>query len=169
MATLITYAMPLRYLYLTIQLTSFYVLKSWSMFSASACCKRNGEVAETRRQVNPYGAPWGEWAPSRTASFYGGYTPYFYKNALHECGFSKIEIEANGGSFAHFAQWCVWFGKFSFGQIWHHRTIVARLAFLICLICSAVPLALLYLISRFLDRYDIEQHFTIGYHVVAQK
>jgi len=131
-------------------------------------------IREISRLLRPGGtllltAPLGSGIHQEPFHFYGGYTPYFYHKVLGENGFKQIHIEANGGSFAHFAQWCVWFVKSTLNHFLHDSSVTAKLLFVVVFLVTSVPMGLMYALSRFLDRYDMEKRFTVGYHLVATK
>ena len=114
-------------------------------------------------------APLGSGIHQEPNHFYGGYTPYWYRRFLSEVGFDQISIEPNAGSFRHYAQESIRFvrmttpfrSKLSFlaSVIW-----LPFWLFLVPVLLGLVPVA-----ARFLDRFDDEKRFTVGYHVRAVK
>lgn len=78
-------------------------------------------------------------------------------------GFSGIRVEANEGSLRFFAQESIRFIQ----STWPLRLpmpLVARLLWLLLvpLLAGLVPVA-----CKWLDRYDRDRRFTVGYHVTA--
>jgi SAM-dependent methyltransferase len=131
-------------------------------------------VHEMARILKPGGrlmltAPLGSGIHQEPYHYYGGYTPYWYRDFLGAAGFSQITVEANAGSFKSFAQESIRFVQttrpFKLGMplplelLWSLVWVLLApvLAFAIPLICS------------YLDRFDREKRFTIGYHVTAVK
>ena len=130
-------------------------------------------VAEIGRLLRPGGvaylsAPLGSGLHQEPYHFYGGFTPHWYRRTLRAAGFDKVTIESNGGSYMHFAHWCVWFASNSaFWRIpapWY-----ICLAFLPVWLLCVPMLGFLFLACRGLDRYDQQRQFTVGYHVAATK
>lgn len=114
-------------------------------------------------------APLGSGIHQEPYHYYGGYTPYWYQRFLSEVGFADITIEANAGSFRHYAQESVRFmlmtRPFSLGMPFLCTCIwLPFWAMLLPVLAGIVPLA-----AKLLDRYDKEQRFTVGYHVCAHK
>ncbi len=114
-------------------------------------------------------APLGSGIHQEPYHYYGGYTPYWYRRFLGDCGFDEISIEANDGTFRHFSQEAIRFVRMT-------RPFALRMPVFLELMwlplwCVLAPvLALLVpLIARVLDRFDREQRFTVGYHVTAVK
>ena len=101
--------------------------------------------------------------------YYGGYTPYWYGKFLPEQGFSNITIVANAGFFKFFSQESLRFLQFS-------RPFRLRMPVLVELLwlpvwVLLVPFLGLFipLVCDYLDRFDVEKRFTVGYHVTAEK
>jgi SAM-dependent methyltransferase len=114
-------------------------------------------------------APLGSGIHQEPYHYYGGYTPYWYRRFLGECGFDDISIEANEGTFRRFSQEAVRFVRMT-RPFALRMPVFAELMWL-PLWCALAPvLALLVpLVAKFLDRFDCEQRFTVGYHVTAVK
>lgn len=114
-------------------------------------------------------APLGSGIHQEPYHYYGGYTPYWYQQFLSEAGFSDITIEANAGSFRHYAQESIRFMQMT-RPFSLKMPVVATLAWLpfwillIPILAGLVPLA-----AKLLDRFDREKRFTVGYHVRALK
>jgi SAM-dependent methyltransferase len=114
-------------------------------------------------------APLGSGIHQQPYHFYGGYTPYWYARFLQQAGFEAITVEANGGTLRHVAQETVRFvsltSPLKLAAPWPVRLAWAPLWLLLApVLALAVPLA-----AKWLDRYDADQHFTVGYHVTATR
>lgn len=111
-------------------------------------------------------APLGSGLHQEPYHFYGGFTPWWYRQFLGEAGFDSIEIEANEGSFRYFSQESIRFARTTIP--FRHLPMLVSLAWLpfwlllLPWLCLLIPLA-----ASVLDRYDRERRFTIGYHVTA--
>ncbi|MHB8621939.1 MAG: class I SAM-dependent methyltransferase [Sulfuricaulis sp.] len=123
--------------------------------------KRGGKIILT--------APLGSGLHQEPYHYYGGYTPYWYKKYLVDNGFSHIVIEANAGFFKFYSQESLRFLRLS-------RPF--RLGMLIPLELLWAPVWLMLapflgifvpLICTYLDRFDTDRRFTVGYHVTAVK
>jgi len=130
-------------------------------------------IREISRLLKPKGkllltAPLGSGIHQEPHHYYGGFTPYWYRRFLGECGFTDIEIIANGGSFKFFSQESLRFLQTTrpFAQLPILPSIfwLPWWIFLLPILASVVPLA-----CYFLDRFDLEQRFTVGYHVIATR
>jgi len=131
-------------------------------------------VKEMARILKPGGrlmltAPLGSGIHQEPYHYYGGYTPYWYQDFLREAGFSQIRVEANAGSFRFFGQESIRFVQttrpFKLGMPLPLELLWSPLwALLAPLLALAIPLA-----CSYLDRFDREQRFTVGYHVTAIK
>ena len=131
-------------------------------------------VRELGRLLRPGGlllltAPLGSGIHQEPFHFYGGYTPYWYRKFLPEAGFVDIHIEANAGSFRHFGQESVRFWT----MIAPHRLAapfwVKALVAPLWLLLAPALVIIVPLIAQWLDRYDAEKRFTVGYNVSARK
>ena len=131
-------------------------------------------VQEMARILKPGGrliltAPLGSGIHQEPYHYYGGYTPYWYHEFLGAAGFSRITVEANAGSFRFFAQEAIRFVQttrpFKLGMPLLLELLWLPLwALLAPVLALAIPV-----ICRFLDRFDRQQRFTVGYHVTAIK
>lgn len=127
-------------------------------------------MRECARVLRPGGtllvtAPLGSGLHQEPYHYYGGFTPYWYREILDELGFESLEIRPNGGFFRHFGQECQ-----RFSALLHPRRTRRRLLPLL------FPLWLLSLPTlrlgmpvacHLLDRLDEHRGFTVGYHVKA--
>lgn len=128
-------------------------------------------VREMARILRPGGrliltAPLGSGIHQEPHHYYGGYTPYWYREFLAAAGFDSIEIVANEGSLRFYSQESLRFLSMT--------RPFAKIPLLVSLLWAPLWLALLPvlggvvpLVSVWLDRYDFEKRFTIGYHVTA--
>ncbi len=110
-------------------------------------------------------APLGSGLHQEPYHFYGGFTPFWYRKFLGEAGFTDIKVEPNGNFFAMFSQEALRFLRLSWPL---------RLPFLLSVLWFPVWLVLFPLFgillppfAMWLDRYDFERTFTVGYHVSA--
>jgi ubiquinone/menaquinone biosynthesis C-methylase UbiE len=114
-------------------------------------------------------APLGSGIHQEPYHFYGGYTPFWYRRFLEEAGFTSIVVEANGGTLRHVAQETIRFVSLTNPSRLAAPRIV-RLAWAPLWLLLAPVLALgVPFVARWLDRYDTDQHFTVGYHVTATR
>lgn len=112
-------------------------------------------------------APLGSGIHQEPYHFYGGYTPYWYRRFLTEAGFQSIEIAANAGSLRHVAQETIRFVRmtrpFSLAAPRSVQLLWAPFWLVLApILAIVVPLA-----AKFLDRFDHDRHFTVGFHVTA--
>jgi SAM-dependent methyltransferase len=129
-------------------------------------------VREFGRIVAPGGcliltAPLGSGIHQEPYHFYGGYTPFWYRRFLQEAGFDSVAITANAGTLRHVAQETIRFVRMTrplgFGAPWYVQLLWLPFWLILApILALGVPLA-----AKFLDRFDREQHFTVGYHVTA--
>ena len=93
----------------------------------------------------------------------------WYRRFLPEAGFVDIDVEANAGSFRHFGQESVRFWTMIAphkleAPLWV-RALVAPLWLLLApLLALLIPL-----LAQWLDPFDAEKRFTVGYNVSARK
>jgi SAM-dependent methyltransferase len=131
-------------------------------------------VQEMARLLKPGGrliltAPLGSGIHQEPYHYYGGYTPYWYRHFLSEAGFADIEVESNAGSFRFFSQEAIRFVR-STRPSALGMPLVAELIWapiwvlLLPLLALVVPVA-----CRYLDRFDADRRFTVGYHVTARR
>ena len=131
-------------------------------------------VQEMARLLKPGGrlmltAPLGSGIHQEPYHYYGGYTPYWYRDFLGAAGFAEINVQSNAGSFKFFAQEAIRFvgasRPFKLGMPWPMELLWLPLWVLLApLLGLAIPLA-----CSYLDRFDREQRFTVGYFVTAVK
>jgi SAM-dependent methyltransferase len=129
-------------------------------------------VKEMARILKPGGhlmltAPLGSGIHQEPYHYYGGYTPYWYQDFLGAAGFSEIRVEANAGSFRFYGQESIRFVQttrpFKLGMPLLVELLWLPLWLLLApLLALAVPLA-----CSYLDRFDRERRFTVGYLVTA--
>jgi len=131
-------------------------------------------VAELARIVRPGGrllltAPLGSFLHQEPYHFYGGYTPWFYRRFLPEFHFEIETLERNQGFFSLFGQEAQRFSSLIDPRR-AHVGVLAR-AGLAVLWVATLPLlrVLIPPLCGVLDRLNLEQQATIGYHVVAVK
>jgi ubiquinone/menaquinone biosynthesis C-methylase UbiE len=112
-------------------------------------------------------APLGSGIHQEPYHYYGGYTPYWYQRFLGEAGFVDIHIEPNGGFFRHYAQESLRFLVMTRPLARGMPRWLTILIFPLWLIL--VPLLGLFfpLLGAWLDNFDKEARFTVGYHVTA--
>jgi SAM-dependent methyltransferase len=131
-------------------------------------------VYELARIVRPGGtliltAPLGSGIHQEPYHFYGGYTPWWYERFLTAAGFEEITIEPNEGSLRFFGQESLRFMRATspFGSAIPACT---RLFWLPIWIALLPILGLIVPVScTWLDRFDRERRFTVGYHVTARR
>jgi SAM-dependent methyltransferase len=130
-------------------------------------------VRELSRILKPGGrllltAPLGSGIHQEPHHYYGGYTPYWYYHFLSKLDFERIDVRANGGSLKFFSQESLRFLSLSrpFKSIGFISSLLWLPIWLILLplLGGVIPLA-----AHWLDRFDGEQRFTVGYHVIAYK
>ena len=129
-------------------------------------------VREFGRIVAPGGrliltAPLGSGIHQEPYHFYGGYTPFWYERFLSEAGFKAITVTPNDGTFRHIAQETIRFVRmsmpFSFAAPWYVSLMWLPFWLLFApVLAIGVPVA-----AKFLDRFDSERRFTVGYHITA--
>lgn len=131
-------------------------------------------ISEFARILKPGGrliltAPLGSGIHQEPFHYYGGYTSYWYEKFLPAHGFMRVSVQANAGSFRFFSQEALRFLQssrpFRLGM-----PLVLEIAwtpvwmFLVPVLGLLVPVT-----CAFLDRFDTEKRFTVGYHVTAEK
>ena len=131
-------------------------------------------VKELARILEPGGrliltAPLSSGIHQEPYHYYGGYTPWWYERFLAAAGFENICVEANEGSLRFFGQEALRFirttlpfgtglpflGQLLWMPVW--IVLVPFLGVLIPVLC------------KFLDQFDRERRFTVGYHVTARR
>jgi SAM-dependent methyltransferase len=110
-------------------------------------------------------APLGSGIHQEPYHYYGGFTPYWYQRFLGEAGFVNIVVEPNAGFFRYYSQESLRFLQLS---------VPTKLPFPAAILWApfwllSFPLfaLLIPVLSVLLDRFDVEQRFTVGYHVTA--
>lgn len=130
-------------------------------------------IREISRIIKPGGrliltAPLGSGLHQQPFHFYGGYTPFWYGKYLTENHFSDIMVTPNGNFFKFFGQETQRMIQMSFPLSLSSNMLVKLIWFpfwlLILPFWFITPL-----VCNFLDRYDKNKTFTIGYHVTAIK
>lgn len=131
-------------------------------------------VKEMARILRPGGrlmltAPLGSGIHQEPHHYYGGYTQYWYDDFLGEAGFTQIKVDANAGSFRFFAQESIRFIQstrpFKLGMPLPMELLWLPLWLLLApLLALVIPLT-----CSYLDRFDREKRFTVGYFVTALK
>lgn len=148
-------------------------------FDAVLCTEVLEHHPEPIRVINEFGrilapggkliitAPLGSGIHQEPYHYYGGYTPYWYQRFLPEAGLTSIEIRPNEGSLRFYAQESIRFLRstrpFSQGMsplielLWLPAWIA-----LVPALGMVIPIA-----CRYMDKFDKEARFTVGYHVTA--
>lgn len=131
-------------------------------------------VKELARILEPGGkliltAPLGSGIHQEPYHYYGGYTPWWYERFLGMAGFEQVTIEANEGSLRFFGQEAIRFVRTTapFGL---ELPPAARLLwFPVWLALAPILGLMLPMFCKYLDRFDCERRFTVGYHVTARR
>lgn len=129
-------------------------------------------LREIARVLRPGGrliltAPLGSGIHQEPFHYFGGFTPYWHQKVLGELGFDQISVEPNGGFFRYFGQEAIRFLRLSAptrmpflpGLLWLPFWLL-----LFPLFAGIMPL-----LGPWLDRFDHERRFTVGYHVTARR
>ncbi len=131
-------------------------------------------VQELARIVRPGGtliltAPLGSGIHQEPYHFYGGYTPWWYERFLTAAGFEDIRVEPNEGSLRFFGQESLRFIRTM--SPWSTMLPVNIRLFLLPLWIVLAPLlgVVIPLLCTWLDQFDRERRFTVGYHVTARR
>ena len=99
--------------------------------------------------------------------FYGGYTPYWYQRFLPENGFENITIVPNCGFFKFYGQESRRFVRLLFPK---DMTMPAKLLTSpLKIIMSLWFRRFIPVLCHFLERFDKDQRFTVGYFVDASR
>jgi ubiquinone/menaquinone biosynthesis C-methylase UbiE len=99
--------------------------------------------------------------------YYGGYTPFWYQRFLPMYGFEDLEILPNCGFFKHYAQESQRFVKFLFPP--DMTTTRKILTFPLKIMSSLWFRKVIPVLCHFLERFDKDKSFTVGYFVEASK
>ena len=99
--------------------------------------------------------------------FYGGYTPYWYQRFLPEHGFENITIVPNCGFFKFYAQESRRFVRLLFPK--DMGTLAKILTYPLKLIMSLWFRRFVPVLCHYLERFDKEKKFTVGYFVDASR
>jgi SAM-dependent methyltransferase len=131
-------------------------------------------VTEIARILKPGGrlimtAPLGSGIHQEPYHFYGGYTPFWYQKFLGEAGFENLSVEPNAGFFRFFSQESLRFLKLSAPFRLPLGGIPTLLWVPFWLICLPFLGFFIPVVCSFLDRFDAERRFTVGYHVTATR
>jgi SAM-dependent methyltransferase len=114
-------------------------------------------------------APLGSWLHQEPYHYYGGYTPHWYRRFLDAAGFDVQSIEPNQRFFSAFGQEALRFAEVVDPRKARAGGFVGRLVLGI-LWLGAFPLSrAAAMLAPTLDRLDLEQIATVGYHVTAVK
>ena len=110
-------------------------------------------------------APLGSGIHQEPYHYYGGFTPYWYQKFLGEAGFVNIVVEPNAGFFRYYSQESLRFLQLSLPTKLPFSAAILWAPFWLL----SLPLfgLLIPMLSVFLDRFDVERRFTVGYHVTA--
>lgn len=99
--------------------------------------------------------------------YYGGYTPFWYQRFLPMYGFEDLKILPNCGFFKHYAQQSRRFVKYLFPP--NMTTPHKLLTFPLKIVLSLWFRKLIPVLCHFLERFDKDKSFTVGYFVEASK
>jgi SAM-dependent methyltransferase len=112
-------------------------------------------------------APLGSGLHQEPYHFYGGFTPYWYSRFLAEAGFARIKVEGNGSFFRLYGQESI---RFSVIVDPRRRRRWERLLLIpVWLVTLPLQRVLIPLLCFFLEGFDAERKFTVGYHVTAER
>jgi ubiquinone/menaquinone biosynthesis C-methylase UbiE len=131
-------------------------------------------LQEISRILRPGGkviltAPLGSGLHQEPYHFYGGFSPYWYKEFLAKYGFNEITIESNGRFFTLYAQETMRFIKMTVPWILCTGALRRLLWTPVWLLLLPWFTILIPALCFLLNKIDREDKFTIGYHVVAKK
>jgi SAM-dependent methyltransferase len=131
-------------------------------------------IAEMARLLRPGGrvlltAPLGSFLHQLPYHYYGGYTPEWYRRFLTEKGFAVEQIESNEGFFSWLSQETLRLSYLlsPFNPKRRAISFVAKIVLTLLWLLS-LPLAVLFApLAHWLDRLQLDDTATIGYHVAA--
>lgn len=129
-------------------------------------------IGEFSRILRPGGrlfltAPLGCGIHQEPYIFYGGYTPFWYQRFLPEIGFENIKILPNCGFFKFYAQESRRFVRYLFPK--DMRKFMRILTYPLKLILSLWFRRFIPILCHYLERFDKDKNFTVGYFVEASK
>ena len=99
--------------------------------------------------------------------YYGGFTPFWYQRFLPHFSFEIIEITPNGGFFKHYGQESARFLTYLFPE--QRPQMLKILAFPFKVFLAGYFSVFMPIVCNFLDKFDKDRHFTVGYFVEAIK
>lgn len=129
-------------------------------------------IREFSRILRPSGrllltAPLGCGLHQKPYIFYSGYTPFWYERFLTMLGFENLKILPNCGFFKHYAQESRRFVKYLFPS---DAGITRKiLTFPLKVVLALWFRKVIPASCHFLDRFDKDKSFTVGYFVEASK
>jgi SAM-dependent methyltransferase len=131
-------------------------------------------VKELARILEPGGkliltAPLGSGIHQEPYHYYGGYTPWWYERFLGAAGFKDISIEPNEGSLRFFGQEALRFVLTTNAFKMDLPIAVRLLWFPVWIVLLPLLGLVVPILCKFLDRFDRERRFTVGYHVTARR
>ena len=131
-------------------------------------------VKEIARILKPGGklimtAPLGSGIHQEPYHFYSGFTPFWYQKNLVDAGFENLAVEPNAGFFKFFSQESLRFLQLSIPSRLKIGLLPMLLWMPVWLVCLPILGLFIPIVSNFLDRFDNEKRFTVGYHVTAIK
>jgi SAM-dependent methyltransferase len=131
-------------------------------------------VYELARILEPGGtllltAPLGSGIHQEPYHYYGGYTPWWYERFLKAAGFEDITIEPNEGSFRFFAQESIRFLQATGPMSGNLPKGIRWLGFPLWVALFPVLGLIIPVLCKWLDQFDRERRFTVGYHVTARR
>lgn len=99
--------------------------------------------------------------------YHGGFTPFWYERFLPQFGFEELKIIPNRGFFMHYGQESLRFLTYVFPK---SMSLAAKIFFYPVKVVLVLWFGLIIPVScHFLDRFDKDRRFTVGYFVEAHK
>jgi len=131
-------------------------------------------VKELGRVLAPGGrliltAPLGSGIHQEPYHYYGGYTPWWYERFLKEAGFEDLNITPNEGSLRFFGQESMRFVLMTSPFSSNLPVTIRLLWFPIWIVLAPFLGGMVPVLCKLLDKYDREQRFSVGYHVLARR